>query len=193
MAIGFLLLSSVAAMATETNVSIAQQPATSSPNATTTDRQQAYARAQQLLKQAGQLREQGTAESQQQALAKYEEALKIWQQLAVNEAPPYVARSFEAMTFLSIGTTYYSLNELQKAVDSFKRGLVISREVKTRLQDAIARTSTDNASSNSDDKQKLLTWYKQSLVETRLGEGSLLDSLGNIAVLSWMEHGIRVS
>ncbi|MBD2542286.1 hypothetical protein [Coleofasciculus sp. FACHB-SPT36] len=35
-----LLLSSVRAQAT--SVSIAQQPATSSPNATTTDRQQAY-------------------------------------------------------------------------------------------------------------------------------------------------------
>ncbi|HEY9673550.1 MAG TPA: CHAT domain-containing protein [Waterburya sp.] len=167
-------------MATETNVSIAQQPATSSPNATTTDRQQAYARAQQLLKQAGQLREQGTAESQQQALAKYEEALKIWQQLAINEAPPYVARSFEAMTFLSIGNTYYSLSELQKAVDSFEQGLAISRDVKNHIGDAIARTSADNAGSNSNKKQELLDWYKQALVQTSLGEGSLFDALGNV-------------
>jgi hypothetical protein len=71
-AIGILLLSeSVVATATATSVSIAQQPATSSPNATTTDEQQAYARGQQLLDQARQLSDQGTAESQEQALPKY--------------------------------------------------------------------------------------------------------------------------
>src|SRR3712207_1602940 len=68
-AIGILLLSeSVAATATVTSVSIAQQPATSSPNATTTDKEQAYARGEQLLQQALQLWQQGTAEQRQQAL-----------------------------------------------------------------------------------------------------------------------------
>jgi hypothetical protein len=81
--IGILLLSeSVAATATATSVSIAQQPATSSPDATTTNEQQAYERGLQLLQQGQQLQNQGTAESRQQALAKYEEALSIWQQLA---------------------------------------------------------------------------------------------------------------
>src|SRR5919199_3596570 len=107
--------------------SLAQQPATSSPNATTTDKQQAYARGLQLLDQARQLSDQGTAESQQQALAKYEEALLIWQQLAVNEAPPYVARDVEASTLLSIGTIYSIQDEPHKAVDYFERGLAVSR------------------------------------------------------------------
>ncbi|MBD1840112.1 CHAT domain-containing protein [Coleofasciculus sp. FACHB-501] len=173
-----LLLSSVGAQAT--SVSIAQQPATSSPNATTTDRQQAYTRAQQLFEQAEQLRQQGTAESWQQALAKYEEALSIWQQLAVNEAPPYEARSWEASTLRGIGTIYYIQNENQKALDSFERGLAVNRELKNRLQEAIARASTDNAGSNSDDQQKLLDSYKQALVATNVGEASLLDSLGNV-------------
>src|SRR4028119_1079533 len=76
----------------ENSPSLAQQPANSSPNTTTTDKQQAYERGRQLNEQALQLQKQGTAESRQQALAKYQEALSIWQQLAVNEAPPYVAR-----------------------------------------------------------------------------------------------------
>jgi flagellar motor protein MotB len=91
--------------------SLAQQPATSSPNTNTTDKQQAYARAQQLFEQAQQLQKQGTAEQRQQALAKYEEALSIWQQLEVNEAPPYVARGWEASALLAIGTIYYVQDE----------------------------------------------------------------------------------
>src|SRR5919199_982705 len=161
------------------SLSLAQQPATSSPNATTTDKQQAYTQARQLLKQARQLSEQGTAEQRQQALAKYEEALKIWQQLAVDEAPPYVARSFEAATLNSIGTIYYIQDEPQKALNSFEEGLGVSRDRKNRLQEAIARLWADTASSNSDDKQKLLNSYKQALTRTNRGEAALLGSLGN--------------
>ncbi len=179
--IGILLLSeSVVATAAATSVSIAQQPATSSSNATTTDKQQAYARGEQLLEQARQLQKQGTAESWQQALAKYEEALSIWQQLAVNEAPPYMARGFETTTLLSIGTIYRTLNEPQKAQDSFERGLAISRELKNRLQEAIALASADNASSDSGNKQELLNTYKQALSSTSVGEATLLSSLGSV-------------
>ncbi|MEP0840529.1 tetratricopeptide repeat protein [Coleofasciculus sp. FACHB-64] len=176
--VAVLLLSSVRAQAT--SVSIAQQPATSSPNATTTDEQQTYEQGLQLIKQGQQLEKQGTVESQQQALAKYEEALSIWQQLAVNEAPPYEARSWEALTLSLIGTIYnVDQDEPQKALDYFERGLAVRRELKNRLQAAIARASTDNAGSNSDDQQKLLDSYKQALVSTSIGEATLLDLLGH--------------
>ncbi|NEQ24728.1 MAG: tetratricopeptide repeat protein, partial [Microcoleus sp. SIO2G3] len=159
---------------------LAQQPATSSPNATTTDKQQAFARAQQLLDQASQLSDQGTAESQQQALAKYEEALSIWQQLAVNEAPPYVAHDWEATTLGSIGTIYNLQDDPQKALDYLNQGLAVRREMKNRLQEAIARASADNTGSNSNDQQKLLESYKQALASTSLGEAILLDSVGKV-------------
>jgi CHAT domain-containing protein/predicted negative regulator of RcsB-dependent stress response len=179
--IGILLLSeSVAATATATSVSIAQQPATSSPNATTTDKQQAYERGSQLMKQALQLWQQGTAEQRQQALANYEEALSIWQQLAVNEAPPYVARDKEAMALGGIGSIYNEQNEYQKALDYFERELAVRRDLKNRLQEAIARASADNASSNSNDKQKLLDAYKQALANSNDQEAVLLYSLGNV-------------
>lgn len=177
--IGILLvLKSVAATATAPSGSTAQQPVASLQNVTAIDKQQAYARGMQLLDQARQLREQGTAEQTQQALAKYEEALKIWQQLAVDEAPPYVARSFEAATLHGIGAIYFR-NEPQKAVNSFEQGLAVSRDRKNRLQEAIARLSADAAGSNSDDKQKLLKSYKQALTNTTLGEAALLGSLAN--------------
>jgi tetratricopeptide (TPR) repeat protein len=160
--------------------SLAQQPATSSPNATTTDKQQAYERGVQLLEQGEQLEEQGTAEQRQQALAKYEAALSIWQQLAVNEAPPYLARGWEATTLVSIGSIYNDQGEHQKALDYFNRGLAIRRELKNRLQDAIARASADNTGSNSGDKQELLDFYNQALASNNFSEAVLLYSLGNV-------------
>ena len=160
--------------------SLAQQPATSSPNATTTDEQQVYARGRQLFEQARQLQKQGTAEQRQQALAKYEEALLIWQQLAVNEAPPYVARNVEASILLSIGTIYSIQEEPQKALNYFNRGLALRREMKNRLQDALARASADNAGSNSNDKQKLLDTYKQALASSNYQEATQLYSLGSV-------------
>ena len=160
--------------------SLAQQPATSSPDATTTDKQQAYERGSQLMKQALQLWPQGTAEQRQQALANYEEALSIWQQLAVNEAPPYVARDKEAMALGGIGSIYNEQNEYQKALDYFERELAVRRELKNRLQDAIARASADNAGSNSNDKQKLLDTYKQALANSNDQEAVVLYSLGSV-------------
>jgi CHAT domain-containing protein/predicted negative regulator of RcsB-dependent stress response len=159
--------------------SLAQQPATSSPNANISDREQAFARAQQLFEQGQQLQKQGTAQSRQQALAKYEEALSIWQQLAVNEAPPYQALDFEAVTLGAIGIIYY-LNELEKARDYFERALAIRRELKNRLQDAIARLKADNAGSNSNDKQELLNFYNQVLADSNFKEALQLQPLGNV-------------
>jgi tetratricopeptide (TPR) repeat protein len=52
--------------------------------------------------------------------------------------------------------------------------------LKNRLQEAIARISTDNAGSNSGDKQELLDTYKQALSSSSVGEGALLNSLGSV-------------
>jgi tetratricopeptide (TPR) repeat protein len=153
---------------------------TSSPNATTTNEQQAYERGRQLNEQALQLQKQGTPESRQQALAKYEEALSIWQQLAVNEAPPYGAGDFEAATLGSIGAIYSLQDKPQKALEYLNRGLAVRRELKNRLQDAIARLKVDNVSSNSNDQQKLLDAYKQTLANSNYQEAVQLYSLGSV-------------
>ncbi len=160
--------------------SLAQPPVTSSPNATTTNEQQAYERGRQLNEQALQLQKQGTPESRQQALAKYEEALSIWQQLAVNEAPPYGAGDFEAATLGSIGAIYSLQDKPQKALEYLNRGLAVRRELKNRLQDAIARLKVDNVSSNSNDQQKLLDAYKQTLANSNYQEAVQLYSLGSV-------------
>ncbi|HEY9794025.1 MAG TPA: hypothetical protein V6D30_00165, partial [Leptolyngbyaceae cyanobacterium] len=93
--------------------------------------------------------------------------------MAVNEAPPYLARDVEASILLSIGTIYSVQDEPHKAVDYFERGLAVSRDLKNRLQDAIARASADNTGSNSNDKQELLDFYNQVLANTNFKEALL--------------------
>jgi tetratricopeptide (TPR) repeat protein len=87
-------------------VKLAQQPATTGQNPSN---QQASAQGQQLLNEAQQLYEQGTAQSRQQAIAKYEQALKIWRDLG--------DRSSESTTLLSIGTLYLTQSNPQKALE----------------------------------------------------------------------------
>ena len=69
-------------------VKLAQQPATTGQNPSN---QQASAQGQQLLNEAQQLYEQGTAQLRQQAIAKYEQALKIWRDIG--------DRSSESLTY----------------------------------------------------------------------------------------------
>ena len=70
------LSEALAAIALATSVKkIAQQPETSSVNS---NRSAAYAKGNQLLNRGQKLFKQGTAESRQQAILEYQEALKIW-------------------------------------------------------------------------------------------------------------------
>jgi tetratricopeptide (TPR) repeat protein len=160
---------------------LAQQPATSSPNATTSDEEQSLCTGLQLIgASTGNLIAKGTAEQRQQALAKYEEALLSGQQLAVNEAPPYVARMVEASTLglvLAASTTDQT-SPLGEGL--FRAGLGFSRDLKNRLQDAIARLKADNAGSNANDQQELLDFYNQALASSNYQEAVLLYSLGNV-------------
>ncbi|WP_315789965.1 CHAT domain-containing tetratricopeptide repeat protein [Fischerella sp. JS2] len=137
-------------------LNLAQQP--NSP-----EKQKAFVQAQQLSQAAKKLFEQGTAASRQQALAKYQAALKIWQQLAVNESPPYVARRFVVTTLNAIGTIHYTDGQSQKALESFQQALAIARELKDPLGEAFALTSIANAYSNLGQKPQALELYKQAV------------------------------
>ncbi len=160
--VSLLLSSKLMAVAGVKKIEIAQQPASTQRNISP-DQQKAYTRAKQLNDEAQQLQKQGTAESQQQALTKYEEALKLWRQLGVNEPPPQVARNFEATTLLSIGTLYLTQSEPQKALSYFNQGLVIRRELKDPLGEALMLSSLGTTYSNLNEKQKAILFYNQAL------------------------------
>jgi len=149
-----MLVSSELLMTTATaSINLAQKPTT--PQNPSLDKQQAATRGKQLLQEAQQLYEQGTAISRQEAIAKYEEALKIWQQIG--------DRSYEATTLLAIGTLYYTQNDNQKALTYFQQGLTLRRALKDRFGEAVMLNSVANAYANLGQPQKALEFYNQAL------------------------------
>jgi len=96
-----LLSDSVAATASVTSFKIAQESQTTSQDP---KRAAAYAKAKELMEKAEKLTQQGTKESREQAIAKYQEALKIWQKIGD-------ARNWEATTIISIGIAYSQLGD----------------------------------------------------------------------------------
>jgi CHAT domain-containing protein len=129
------------------------------------------------MAEAEKLLNQGTAESRQQAIAKYEQALKIWRDVGD-------ARE-EASTLLGIGTVYYLQSDNQKALDYFNQALVIRRQLKDRVGEAIMLMSVANAYSNLGEKQKVIDSYNQALQLFRAEgkrsfEPSILQAIGNV-------------
>ncbi|MBW4613290.1 MAG: tetratricopeptide repeat protein [Desmonostoc vinosum HA7617-LM4] len=167
-----LLADAVGARQVNTKLQIAQQSGTTQPNT-----KQAAAQAQQLMSEAEKLYQQGTAASRQQAIAKYEQALKIWRQIG--------DRNWEANTLLSIGTLYFTQNDNQKALDFFNQGLAIRRELKDRFGEAVMLSSVARALSSLGEKQKALSSYNQALLLFRAEkkpdfETKTLVSIGQI-------------
>ncbi|WP_242072155.1 CHAT domain-containing protein [Nostoc sp. FACHB-110] len=150
-----MLVSSELLTATATaSINIAQQANSTSQNPNS-DKQTVAAQAQKLLQEAQQLYEQGTATSRQAAIAKYEEALKLWRQIG--------DRNYEATTLLAIGTLYYTQNDNQKALAYFQQGLTIRREQKDRFGEAVMLNSIANAYANLGQPQNALSFYNQAL------------------------------
>ncbi|WP_193195464.1 CHAT domain-containing protein [Nostoc sp. MG11] len=145
-----LLADAVAATPRNIKSQIAQQS-----EATPQAAKRASARGQQLLQEAQKLYERGTGESRRQAIAKYEEALKIWREIG--------DRNSEATTLLSIGTLYFIQSDNQKALEYYNQALVIRRTLKDRFGEAVMLSSLAGAYSNLGEKQKALSSYNQAL------------------------------
>ncbi|MHC5731027.1 MAG: hypothetical protein ACYTXY_44415, partial [Nostoc sp.] len=96
-----MLADTVGATPRKGGLQIAQQPKTTQQNAT-------RAAAKRVFQEGMQLYEQGTAESLREAIGKWQEALKLWQQ--VDE------KRWEAVTLVKIGKVYSDLGEKQEAL-----------------------------------------------------------------------------
>ena len=116
-----LLSDAVGATPRGTSLQIAQQPGTTSQDAT-------RAAAEQIFQEGKQLYQQGTAESLRQAIGKWQEALKLWQQVD--------DKLWEATTLLGIGRVYSDLGEKQEALKYYKQALPIFRAVGDRGKEA---------------------------------------------------------
>ena len=169
--IGVLLLSeSVAATSGSMGVSIAQQPANTSQDPTRAAAELAFKEGQKLYRK-------GTAEAKQQAIVKWEEALRLFRVVE--------ARQKEAITLSNIGIVYSDLGQKQKALEYFNQSLSIFRVVGDKTREARTLSNIGLVYSDLGEKQKALEYYNQSLplgrmVEEREVEALTLNNIGQI-------------
>ena len=112
-----MLADAVGATPRNRGLQIAQQPETTQQNAT-------RAAAERLYQEGKQLYQQGTAESLREVIGKWQEALKLWQQVD--------DKSWEATILVRIGSVYDSFGEIQEALKYFNQALPILRAVGKR-------------------------------------------------------------
>lgn len=117
-----LLSESTAASVGAYGLQIAQQTVPPSSVPLSPDKQQRYQEGVKLVQEGKELEKKGTKEGYQLAIEKYQQALKIAQELGL--------RKEEAFIYQSIGTAYAIRSENLEAIEYFNQSLKISREVK---------------------------------------------------------------
>lgn len=118
---------------------------------------------------------QGTAESLQATIEKYEKALKLWQ--SVKDS------AMVANTHGSMGGVYYLLGENQKALNAFTEALTLKRALGDRRGEAEALNNLGTVYDSFGDKRKALDYYNQALpfwqaAGDRQSEATMLANIG---------------
>jgi CHAT domain-containing protein/Tfp pilus assembly protein PilF len=133
------------------------------------------AAAERAFTEADRLYQQGTPESLRKAIAKWEEALKLYREAG--------DRRGEAFTLTNIGQVYSDLEEQQKALEYYSQSLPLSRATGDRKQEATILNSIGSAYSYLGEKQKAREYFSQSLLlhreaGNRYGEATVLNNIG---------------
>jgi tetratricopeptide (TPR) repeat protein len=147
-----MLADAVGATPRNRGLQIAQQPETTQQNATRAAAKRVYQEGEQLYKQ-------GTAESLRQAIAKYQEALKLWQQLD--------DKRWEAETLNNIGKVYDDLGEKQEVLKYYNQALPILRAVGDKGIEASTLNNIGIVYDDLGEKQEGLKYYNQALIILR--------------------------
>ncbi|RCJ25718.1 hypothetical protein A6S26_15390 [Nostoc sp. ATCC 43529] len=165
-----MLADAVGATPRNRGLQIAQQPGTTQQNAT-------RAAAERFTREGMQLHQQGTAESLLQAIGKYQEALKLWQQVD--------DKSWEATTLNNIGRVYDDLGEKQLALKYYNQTLLIDRAVANRRGEATTLNNIGSVYNSLGEKQQALKYYNQALPTLRaVGDGGReATTLNNIGLV----------
>ncbi|MDB9384603.1 tetratricopeptide repeat protein, partial [Nodularia spumigena CS-584] len=143
-----LLSDAVGATQRNQGLQIAQQPETTQQNAS-------RAAAERVYQEGVQLYQQGTAESLRQAIGKWQEALKLWQQID--------NKRWEANTLNNIGLVYDSLGEKQEALKYYNQALPIYRAVEDKGGEATTLNNIGSVYDSLGEKQEALKFYNQAL------------------------------
>lgn len=133
--------------------------------------------AQRTYFEGEQLREQGTAASRRQAIAKYQESLPLWR--AAGD------RQGESVALHAIGYVYDLLSEEQKSLEYYEQALQLRRDLGDRQGEAKTLSSMGAVYDSLGEKQKAHDYYSRSLalrraVKDRLGEAYTLNNLGSV-------------
>ncbi len=165
-----MLADSVGATPRNRGLQIAQQPAGTQQDAT-------RAAAERVYQEGSQLYQQGTAESLRQAIVKWQEALKLWQQID--------DKRWEAITILRIGRVYDLLGEKQEALKYYNQALTLFHAVEFRRGVATTLNNIGTVYSSLGEKQEALKYYNQVLpimraVEDKEGEAGTLNNIGTV-------------
>ncbi|AFZ56634.1 CHAT domain-containing protein [Anabaena cylindrica FACHB-243] len=155
LAIALLLSHPLTAIASVKNLKINPAPLIAQQQTFTPAQEEAIAEAKQLFAEAGKLQQQGTAESFQQAITKYEAALKIWRKLGVS--------SSEAATLVGLGGIYLDLNQIPKSLEYYTQALAIRRNIQDTKGQSTILLFIGNAYVKLGEKQKAIEFYQQSL------------------------------
>ncbi len=134
-----------------------------------------HAAAEEAYQEGLQLYKEGTAESLREAIVKWEEALKLWQQ--VGDQPQ------QALLFLAIGRVYDDLGEQQQALGYFNQALPLYRAVGNRGREANTLNNLGAIYDDLEEKEEALNYYNQALplfraVGDRRGEANTLNNIG---------------
>jgi CHAT domain-containing protein/tetratricopeptide (TPR) repeat protein len=133
--------------------------------------------AEQLFNEGKELFYRGTAESLQQAIIKWQEALPLYQQLG--------DKSHEALVSLGLGRIHDLLGFKSKVLNYYAQALSLYQQLKDLTGEAITLSNIGVVYANLGEKQKALNYYQQSLplsqaVGDKSGEAVTLSNIGRV-------------
>jgi CHAT domain-containing protein/tetratricopeptide (TPR) repeat protein len=169
--VGIALLSeSVLAIPSSMDLQITQQPVITKPDATSAAAEKAFDEGMRLYTQGDKI-------SLQQAIVKFKEAVKLWQQVGY--------RVVEAGTLSIIGRVYAQLGDNQQALTYYNQALPLMRAVGDRGGEATNLSNIGAVYSDLGDKQQALRYLNQAFplsraVGDRGREATTLIGIGKV-------------
>jgi tetratricopeptide (TPR) repeat protein len=155
--VGVLLLSEAAiAMPQPSGEPLAQQPETAAPEGTRSAAERAFAQGMELY-------QQGTAESLQQAIEKWEVALPLWREVGDSPEERLRQRFQEALTLTWIGYAYNALGESHNALDYYQQALPIIQAVGDSVGEANILSNMGDVYDALGERRNALDYYQQAL------------------------------
>jgi CHAT domain-containing protein/Tfp pilus assembly protein PilF len=130
--------------------------------------------------ETSELRQKGTRESRLLALEKFQEVVRL--------SKIKQDKNWEIVAIISSGLIYDQLGELQKSLDFYLRGLILSREEGSREYIAASLNNLGNEYRIIGDYEQSVFYLNQALeidreIGDKQGEGIVLNNLGNCYVL----------